>query len=100
VIFKKSVSLFKSKIEKGSVEKGLESFGVWTGWAQTKIDEQRLLSPLPKRRNTILPPVIKQLKNGGKKHPKKEHHQIEDNATEEIKAPMVEPPSSEEPVIS
>jgi hypothetical protein len=39
------------------------------------------------------------MKNGGKKHPKKEHHQIENNAQEEIKGPLVEPPSSQVPMI-
>lgn len=47
-MFKKSVSLFKGKIEKGSLEKGVESFGVWTEWASTKIEEHRMLNPLPK----------------------------------------------------
>ena len=50
VIFRKSVSLFKSKIEKGSLEKGFESYSVWTGWATTKIEEHRMLNPLPKPR--------------------------------------------------
>ena len=48
MIFRKSVSIFKSKIEKGAIEKGIESFGVMTGWANIKIEEHRMLHPLPK----------------------------------------------------
>jgi hypothetical protein len=48
VIFHKSVSFFKSKIEKGSLEKGHDSFTFWNGWASTKIAEYRETHPLPK----------------------------------------------------
>jgi len=47
VVFKKSVPFFKSKIENGSLEKGIESFKNWTDWAEVKIAEHRLNNPVP-----------------------------------------------------
>jgi len=41
VVFKKSVSLFKSKIEKACLEKGIESYKNWTDWASIKIEDYR-----------------------------------------------------------
>ena len=48
IIFHKNIPFLKSKIEKGSLEKGQESFTVWNDWASTKIEEYRELNPLPK----------------------------------------------------
>lgn len=48
MIFHKKIPIFQGKIEKGSIEKGLESFTVQTQWASTKIEEYRMLNPLPK----------------------------------------------------
>ncbi len=58
IVFKKKIPIFGSKIEKGSIEKGHESFGIWTGWAQTKIEEYRGLNPLPKivKKAIVAPP--------------------------------------------
>jgi len=61
IVFRKSVSLFKSKIEKGSYDKGIESFKNWTDWAQTKIEEHRISNPvtLPKIAPGTVPPQMK-----------------------------------------
>ena len=48
VVFNKSVSFFKSKIEKASLEKGIESYKNWTDWASIKIEEYRLTNPATK----------------------------------------------------
>lgn len=48
VVFSKSVSFFKSKIEKASSEKGVESFKNYTDWAQIKIEDYRLNNPVSK----------------------------------------------------
>ena len=47
MIFHKKVPLFQGKIEKGAVEKAVESFAMWTQWAGTKLDEYRLSNPIP-----------------------------------------------------
>ncbi len=47
VVFRKSVAFFKSKIENGSLEKGIESYKNWTEWALIKIAEYRAEHPVP-----------------------------------------------------
>lgn len=48
MVFSKSVSFFKSKIEKASFEKGVESYKNWTDWALIKIEDYRLNNPVSK----------------------------------------------------
>jgi hypothetical protein len=50
LVFHKKIPMFQSRVEKGSIEKGNESFGIMTNWLQTKIEEHRLLHPLPKQK--------------------------------------------------
>jgi hypothetical protein len=61
VVFSKSVSFFKSKIEKASLEKGIESYKNWTDWAMIKIEEYRINNPAAKYLipDTSLQPPIK-----------------------------------------
>lgn len=56
MIFHKKIPMFQGKIEKGSIEKGNESFGIMTNWLLTKIEEHRLLHPLPKQKPMVSAP--------------------------------------------
>jgi len=60
MIFHKKVPLFQGKLERGTIEKGVEAFNLWTNWAATKTEEYRLTHPLPKpkpRPPRVLAPV-------------------------------------------
>jgi hypothetical protein len=41
MVFHKKIPLFQGKIEKGSLDKGVESFANWTNWALARLKEYR-----------------------------------------------------------
>jgi len=41
MVFHKKIPLFQGKIEKGSLDKGVESFSNWTNWALARLQEHR-----------------------------------------------------------
>ena len=49
MVFHKKIPLFQGKIEKGSLDKGVESFANWTNWALARLKEYRSQPQAPPR---------------------------------------------------